>query len=124
MIAEQWAIYWWSILENVQTFLIITGIITIIMGPFIGSFLCYSDSDTEKAGKVTIVSGLVIGMLSFILAVFIPSKQDLALIFAYPYMKAGVEQAAQSETVKKLTTISTKYLDKVIADLEKTNDHK
>ena len=123
MLAEQWAIYWWSIAENVQTFLIITGIMLVIMGPFIGGMLC-TDEDTAKAGGATIVSGLVIGMLSLIIAIFIPSKQDLALIFAYPYMKAGVEQAAQSETVKKLTTISTKYLDKVIADLEKTNDHK
>ena len=120
MLSEQWAIYWWSISEGIQTFLIITGIMLVIMGPFIGCMLCTSD-DTEKAGKATIVSGLVIGMFSFILAIFIPSKQDLALIFAYPYMKAGVEQAAQSETVKKLTTISTKYLDKVIADLEKNN---
>lgn len=123
MIAEQWAIYWWSILENVQSFLCIMGTITIVVGPFIGALL-YSESNTEKAGRITIVSGVVIGLLSFVLAVFIPSKQDLALIFAYPYMKAGVEQAAQSETVKKLTTISTKYLDKVIADLEKANDHK
>lgn len=120
MLAEQWAIYWWSISEGIQTFLIITGVMLIIMGPFIGGMLC-SDEDTATAGVITIVSGLVIGMFSFILAVFIPSKQDLALIFAYPYMKAGVEQAAQSETVKKLTTISTKYLDKVIADLEKTD---
>ena len=120
MLAEQWAIYWWSISENVQTFLVITGILLVIMGPFIGGMLC-TDEDTAKIGGATIVSGLVIGMLSFILAIFIPSKQDLALIFAYPYMKAGVEQAAQSETVKKLTTISTKYLDKVIADLEKTD---
>lgn len=122
MLAEQWAIYWWSIAENIQTFLCIVGTLTVVMGPFIGGFLC-SDEDTAKAGSITVVSGIVIGVLSFILAVFIPSKQDLALIFAYPYMKAGVEQAAQSETVKKLTTISTKYLDKVIADLEKTNDH-
>ena len=123
MTAEQWAIYWWSISGGLQTFLCITGVITLVMGPFIGSLLC-TESNTAKAGRVTIVSGLVIGMLSLVLAVFIPSKQDLALIFAYPYMKAGVEQAAQSETVKKLTTISTKYLDKVIADLEKTNDNK
>lgn len=120
MLAEQWAIYWWSISEGIQSFLIITGVMLVIMGPFFGGMLC-TDEDTVNAGKVTIVSGLVIGMFSFILAVFIPSKQDLALIFAYPYMKAGVEQAAQSETVKKLTTISTKYLDKVIADLEKTD---
>ena len=123
MLSEQWAIYWWSIAENVQTFLIITGITLVIMGLFIGGMLC-TDENTEKAGKATLVSGLVIGMLSLMIAIFIPAKQDLALIFAYPYMKAGVEQAAQSETVKKLTTISTKYLDKVIADLEKTNDHK
>lgn len=123
MLAEQWAIYWWSISEGIQTFLIITGIMLVIMGPFIGGMLC-TEENTAKAGGATIISGLVIGMLSFIIAIFIPSKQDLALIFAYPYMKAGVEQAAQSETVKKLTTISTKYLDKVIADLEKTNDHK
>lgn len=120
MLSEQWAIYWWSISEGIQTFLIITGIMLVIMGPFVGGMLC-TDDNTAKAGGATIVSGLVIGMLSFILAIFIPSKQDLALIFAYPYMKAGVEQAAQSETVKKLTTISTKYLDKVIADLEKAN---
>ena len=123
MLSEQWAIYWWSVSEGIQTFLIITGIILVLMGPFIGGMLC-TDSDTEKVGGVTIVSGLVIGMLSLIISIFIPSKQDLALIFAYPYMKAGVEQAAQSETVKKLTTISTKYLDKVIADLEKTHDNK
>lgn len=120
MLAEQWAIYWWSIAENVQTFLIITGVMLVIMGPFIGG-LMWSDERTEKAGKATVVSSIITGMLSVIIALFIPSKQDLALIFAYPYMKAGVEQAAQSETVKKLTTISTKYLDRVIADLEKTN---
>ena len=123
MLAEQWAIYWWSVLENIQTFLVITGLILALVGPFIGALLC-SDSDTAKYGGATIISSLVMGGLGIMLAVFIPSKQDMALMFAYPYMKAGVEQAAQSETVKKLTTISTKYLDKVIADLEKTNDHK
>ena len=123
MIAEQWAIYWWSISENIQTFLVIIGLLLVMMGPFIGG-LMWSTSDTEKYGKATVVSSLVIGLFSFILALFIPSKQDLTLIFAYPYMKAGVEQAAQSETMKKLTTISNKYLDKVIADLEQTNDNK
>lgn len=123
MIAEQWAIYWWSIAENIKTFLIITGLLLALVGPFIGALLC-SDSDTAKVGGATVISTLIIGVLNITLAVFIPSKQDIALMFAYPYMKAGVEQAAQSETVKKLTTISTKYLDKVIADLEKANDYK
>lgn len=121
--AEQWAIYWWSISENIRLYLGISGAILLCVVPIIGIALA-SDRDTEEYGWPTIKVGIIAGLLHIILSLFIPSKQDLALIFAYPYMKAGVEQAAQSETVKKLTTISTKYLDKVIADLEKTNDHK
>ena len=123
MIAEQWAIYWWSISENIQMYFSISGIIFLCIVPIIGMGLA-SCRDTEDYAWPTIKAGIIAGLIHIVLALFIPSKQDLALIFAYPYMKAGVEQAAQSETVKKLTTISTKYLDKVIADLEKTNDHK
>lgn len=122
MIAEQWAIYWWSISENIQIYLNISGIVFLCIVPIIGMGLAFC-RDTEDYAWPTIKVGIIAGLLHIILALFVPSKQDLALIFAYPYMKAGVEQAAQSETVKKLTTISTKYLDKVIADLEKTNDH-
>lgn len=122
MLAEQWAIYWWSIAENISCFLASVGVASLLLGPLIGSLLL-SDSTTDKYGAPVIFNGVIVGLISILLAVFVPSKQDLALIFAYPYMKAGVEQAAQSETVKKLTTISTKYLDKVIADLEKTNDY-
>lgn len=123
MIAEQWAIYWWSISENIRLYLGIGEAILLCVFPIIGAALA-SDRDTEEYAWPTIKVGFIMGIIHIILALFIPSKQDLALIFAYPYMKAGVEQAAQSETVKKLTTISTKYLDKVIADLEKTNDNK
>lgn len=112
MLAEQWAIYWWSIIENITFFVVFTGICVLILGSFIAAM--------NESTKGTIAS-IITGVILLFTAVFIPSKQDLALIFAYPYMKAGVEQAAQSETVKKLTTISTKYLDKVIADLEKNN---
>ena len=123
MVAEQCAIYWWSISESIRLYLGIGGAILLCVVPIIGIALA-SDRDTEEYGWPTIKVGIIAGILHIFLSLFIPSKQDLALIFAYPYMKAGVEQAAQSETVKKLTTISTKYLDKVIADLEKTNDHK
>lgn len=123
MIAEQCAIYWWSISESIRLYLGIGGAILLCVVPIIGIALA-SDRDTEEYGWPTIKVGIIAGILHIFLSLFIPSKQDLALIFAYPYMKAGVEQAAQSETVKKLTTISTKYLDKVIADLEKTHDNK
>lgn len=123
--SEQWAIYWWSISESIRLYLGIGGAILLCVVPIIGIALA-SDRDTEEYGWPTIKAGIIAGILHIFLSLFIPSKQDLALIFAYPYMKAGVEQAAQSETVKKLSTISTKYLDKVIADLEKANgnEHK
>ena len=123
--SEQWAIYWWSISENIQMYFGIGGAILLCVVPIIGIALA-SDRDTEEYGWPTIKVGIIAGLIHIFIALFIPSKQDLALIFAYPYMKAGVEQAAQSETVKKLSIISTKYLDKVIADLEKANgnEHK
>ena len=62
---------------------------------------------------------ITIGAITIGLAVFIPSKQDLALIFAYPYLKTGVQNVAQSKTVSKLQTVANKYLDKIIADLDK-----
>jgi hypothetical protein len=123
--SEQWAIYWWSISENIQMYLGISGIVFLCIVPIIGMGLA-SCRDTEDYAWPTIKVGIIAGLIHIVLALFVPSKQDLALIFAYPYMKAGVEQAAQSETVKKLSIISTKYLDKVIADLEKANanEHK
>lgn len=115
MIAEQWAIYWWSVIENIQFFCVMVGVCTLFIGSFISSL-----AESVKGVAISIT----VGILFLLLVVFIPAKNDLALIFVYPYLKGGVEQAIQSDTMKKLTTISTKYLDKVIADLEKANDHK
>ena len=123
MIAEQWAIYWWSISTNIQCGLIALGAGIMLFGVIMFPVFSMMEDD-DKFPIQKIVYSLIVGILMCLLGGLVPSKQDLALIFAYPYMKAGVEQAAQSETVKKLTTISTKYLDKVIADLEKTNDNK
>ena len=123
--SEQWAIYWWSISDNIQMYLGIAGAMCLFVLPLIGMALS-ADIDTEEYAWPVVKTGIITGIIQLTLCVCIPAKQDLALIFAYPYIKAGVEQAAQSETVKKLSTISTKYLDKVIADLEKANgnEHK
>lgn len=120
MLAEQWAIYWWSISTNVQGGLVGLGIATILFGIILFPALAMMEEE-ENFPATKVITSVIVGVIMCSLAGLIPSKRDLALIFAYPYMKTGVEQAAQSETVKKLTTISTKYLDKVIADLEKTD---
>ena len=66
MTAEQWAIYWWSIAESIQTYLIIGGFVAATIVPVVGAVLC-SESDTAKAGVITIISGLVVGILSLML---------------------------------------------------------
>jgi hypothetical protein len=114
--SEQLAIYLWSISTNISCGLGGIGIAIIIFG-----FVLFPAIEMMEDGDfptVKVISSAIVGVIMFALSGLVPSKQDLALIFAYPYLKSGAEQAIQSETMKKITTISSKYLDKVIVDLE------
>ena len=115
--SEQLAIYLWSISENLSCGLVGIGIAVIIFGIVFFSAIAMMEEGDFPLGKV--VASCVVGTILMSLSGLIPRKQDIALIFAYPYLKAGAEQAVQSEAVKKITTISNKYLDKVIMDLER-----
>lgn len=114
---EQFAIYLWSISENVQTLLVAMGLMTAFTGPMLACAVAATNS--EDFPKKDALRCITIGAITIGLSVFIPAKQDLALIFAYPYLKAGVQNVAQSETISKLQTAASKYLDKIIADLDK-----
>ena len=113
---EQLAIYLWSISENLSYGLVGIGIAVIILGIVLFPAIAMMEDGDFPFGKV--IASCVVGVILMSLSGLIPTKQDIALIFAYPYLKSGAEQAIQSETMKKITTISSKYLDKVIADLE------
>lgn len=115
--SEQLAIYLWSISENLSCGLVGIGIAVIIFGIVFSPAIAMMEDGDFPFGKV--VASCVVGTILLSLSGLIPRKQDIALIFAYPYLKAGAEQAVQSEAVKKITTISNKYLDKVIMDLER-----
>jgi hypothetical protein len=113
---EQLAIYLWSISTNISYGLVGIGIAVIIFGFVLFPAIAMMEDGDFPTEKV--ISSTIVGFIMFALSGLVPSKQDLALIFAYPYLKSGAEQAIQSETMKKIATISSKYLDKVIADLE------
>lgn len=114
---EQFAIYLWSIVENIQCLLCIAGIVMMLGGPLITiSMAATMDEDFPAKGMAKCI---ITGIILLFLTSLIPSKQDLALIFAYPYLKSGVQNIAQSETVSKLQTVSSKYLDKIIAELDR-----
>ena len=113
---EQLAIYLWSISTNISNGLVGIGIAIIIFGFVL--FPAIAMMEDGDFPTVKVISSAIVGVIMFALSGLVPSKQDLALIFAYPYLKSGAEQAIQSETMKKIATISSKYLDKVIVDLE------
>lgn len=124
---EQFAIYLWSIVDQVKfVFAPIVG-----MGLFAGIFTMFvattfklndvskTDIGAEKyfsIGKKISISFCIL----LVLGSLIPSKQDIALIFAYPYIKSGVQNVTQSKQMQKLNQVSILYLDKVIKDLQKT----
>lgn len=128
---EQLAIYLWSISENIKFSIITAGFVALVLGNIISltkadvdkSELSYTDKKYEtKVEKIqkelirNVITCTTTGALLLLTAGIIPSKQDLALIFAYPYLKSGAEQVIQSETMNKLVTISNKYLDEVIKE--------
>lgn len=111
---EQLAIYLWSISDNIKYLLVIYGGAAIVVGSFA---IIATEDFTRLFPKVIITMGL----LSFVFAAFIPSKQDLAVILLYPAAKEGVSKIVQSETAQQLHEVGKLYLQKKIKEL-KTND--
>jgi hypothetical protein len=121
---EQFYIYLWAISENVKwmfysiAFLSFVGI---IFSPLIcAMFSDFDDSpaDAIKKAKPAAITFAVIGIFCFFIGNLIPLKQDLALIWAYPYIKQGTEKAINSATSKKLLDVTNAYLDKQLKDLK------
>lgn len=132
---EQFVIYLWSISESVKAFVSVLATMTLFAGPFIVSYIWENESNKnpyqrcteefenheEKIKKKAWHRIIVCVIISFILgltAILIPSKKDLALILAYPYLKSSTEHTIQSGPIKKITKIANKYLDKIMLGLE------
>lgn len=114
---EQLAIYLWSISENLQTLLRAIGGFGVSIGAL--WMLCLLVEKEEYSKTATIV--FTVGIISLILAAFIPNKQDLAVILLYPAAKEGISKCVQSETAQQLHEVGKLYLQKKIKEL-KTND--
>jgi hypothetical protein len=112
MMNEQFIIYLWSILENLVSLLVVIGVAFAIVIPL--AIFLYTEERGQKPRTVNIITSIIIGSLLLICTNFIPSKQDLALIIAYPYLKNGVMKLEKSDTTTKLLQVSNKYLDSLI----------
>ena len=115
---EQFYIYLWSISENVAISLGNISISLLIITPFLFPLL-YEFSDMTSKEVLPVVKRTAIsGLILLFIAILIPSKQDLALLFMYPYIKQGTETVIKSETLNKMKTMTNLYLDEQIKNLK------
>ena len=121
---EQFYIYLWSISENVKWIfdsIVFLSFIGIICSPLVCAMfsdLDDSPADILKKSKRSVITFIIVGSISFLIGNLIPSKQDLALIWTYPYIKQGTEKVINSATSKKLLDVTNAYLDKQLKDLK------
>lgn len=108
---EQLAIYLWSVADNIKYLLVAYGAAALVVGFF---YIIATEDFTRLFPKVIITMGL----LSFVLAAFIPNKRDLAVILLYPAAKEGVQKVAKSETVKQIQEVGSLYLQQKIKELK------
>lgn len=114
---EQLIIYLWSISENIERIMLSIGLFFLGGVPVILSI----HAEVNNKGDLPLmptISSVLIGLFFIVACNLIPSKQDLALIITYPYLKNGVTQVVESNTTTKLLQVSNKYLDNLIKDLE------
>lgn len=132
---EQSAIYLWSIIDNISnTFSAIMFISSsIILILFLIGSICQDNSnrkwlsEDEKKCYISCRDNAIkyIKFVTIFLIIatigrtLIPCKQDLALIFAYPYIKRGAINIVQLEPAKKIMKAGNLYLDSIINSLEK-----
>jgi len=117
---EQLIIYLWSISENAS---IAFGVSSIVLG--IGSICLTIGAFSNEISKWWLCTWIVAFFFLF-MTIFIPSKQDLALIWAYPYLKNGVSQVAQNKELNKLPdnimSLTNTYLEKQIKEIKENKE--
>jgi len=138
--SEQFAIYLWSISESIREVIITLNIISIILFALAGIFYLVfkgeefsnrrfgeDDKDYLYAKNVSLIIQskfyliVVVVVFSGLLTALIPSKQDIAIIWAYPYIKAGVTSEKVQAIPNKVLDLANGYLDKEIGKIK--NEH-
>jgi len=119
---EQIAIYLWSISENIKISLSIAGTFLLLLSPFLFMFadLNLLDYNSAKDALPLVKKTVIASSVLIILALLIPSKNDLALIFLYPHIKNGTETVIKSETMNKMRKLTNLYLDEQIKNLKES----
>jgi hypothetical protein len=110
-------IYLWSISGGIRLALTIIGL---VFG-FIGTIMALeADDNCESKAKYLFWFIPLLGLMMFILTIFIPNKQDLALLLLYPRIK---QEVINTNLIPKTTEASELYLDKVIKELKQDGGH-
>lgn len=112
---EQLLLYLWSISDSIRD--VIFGLASVGLAiSFIGCLGSYAEQHI-KLGRKFITCGIICIMF-LVLGSLMPKKNDLALIFLYPYAKSGTEQVLKSDTAKKMKEVVDLYLDSKIQEFK------
>lgn len=118
---EQFMVYLWSISSGIKMFLYLTGAITglisfIVIICFLG---CSYDEKKLKTKHWFLLLIPIILFFNIFISILIPSKQDLALIWAYPAIKSGITNKKVIQIPEKILDLTNKYLDEQIKNINK-----
>jgi hypothetical protein len=127
MTNEQIWIYLWSISENISTALQVIGVLGSIFGLFgaIAITTMVLDKECSKWFLLLWISYLIFPTIFFI-SLLIPSKNDIALIWAAPYLKAGAEKVVTNEKLNKIPDnimeLTNIYLEEQIKEIKSNKE--
>ena len=127
---EQFLLYLWCISKSVCGLLNFIGVITvigfIIVGIVILAFYFENDWEEHRIKCIKLIEKCILSfclsLCCFLTSALIPSKNDLALIWAYPILKQNIMQKDVKTIPSKILDVSNLYLDKIKKDLEQTNN--
>lgn len=129
MTNEQIWIYLWSISENISIALGVIGILGSVFGLVVTITITTMVLDKEYSKWFLSLWILyLIFPTIFFISLLIPSKNDIALIWAAPYLKAGAEKVVANEKLNKIPDnimdLTNAYLEKQLKEIkESTNEN-
>lgn len=107
--SEQFLVYLWSISEGVSIAFCLIG----IFGGVISLVVLFASDE-----KLLPFISTCLCVVSLFLAALIPSKKDIALIWAYPHIKAGITNEKVQAMPNKILDLANGYLDKEIQKIK------
>lgn len=110
-----WELYWLTRIENIGVISSIVMLISILIGVFILIQWIMDDEIPDKFKRILNIC-IITGAISSMLAIFLPTKNDLLLIYG---LGPTIDYIQDNEKVKELPDKCVEALSKWVDSLDK-----